>query len=408
MSATGAVSHDIGTSPFQPYHSSMSDQTINVFCDESGYTGTRLLDPEQRVFSFAAVAVPDEEAWSILNAARNRHAIPGQELKSTMLLKTPLGRAFVLEVLEAIAGRYRFVIFDKLLGACTKLFEYIYEPVFKDDPSLLYAKNLHRFVGMYCYTFFVAGDDVAERAIREFEAFMRTLDPTLAPSLFDPTQALDPENPFEMVRRFAQGYRDLILADNLEGLAHVPDGGYWTLDLSISGLWSLLSHFGANGGRLKVTCDDSRPLKAVAGELTDERIASIAKFADDRFNQGERQGWRLSEPITFADSRGHPSLQLADIVAGATTACIRGDLERRGLEEIAGALDSHQHPHSIMPDFSVVEPRSRQAAVNWLILFGLGERARKGENPYLLLPELYAQAELSWDRGDFTLLGSTD
>lgn len=386
----------------------MSDQPIEVFCDESGYTGTRLLDPEQRIFSFAAVAVPDDEAWAILDAARRRHGLPGQELKSTALLKMTPGRAFVLDVLEAIAGRYRFVIFDKLLGVCTKLFEYIYEPVFKDDPSLLYAKNLHRFVGMYCYAFFVAGDDVAERAIREFEAFMRTLDPTLAPSLFDPAQALDPANPFEMIRRFAQGYRDLILADNLEGLAQVPEGGRWTLDLGISGLWSLLSHFGADGARLKVTCDDSRPLEVVAGGLTDETIASIARFTDNRFNRGERQGWRLSEPIKFADSRGHPSLQLADIVAGAATACLRGGLERRGLEEIAGALDPHQHPHSIMPDFKVVEPGTRQAAVNWLILFGLGERAKNGENPYLLLPELYVQAELSWDRGEFGRFGATD
>lgn len=381
----------------------MANMSIEVFCDESGYTGTRLLDPEQRVFSFSAVAVPDEEAWGILVDARKRHGLLGQELKSTTLLKLPAGRAFVLHVLEAIAGRYRFVIFDKLLGVCTKLFEYIYEPVFKEDPSLLYQKNLHRFVGMYCYVFFVSGDPVAERAVREFEAFMRTLDPDLAPSLFDPAQSLDPENPFEMVRRFAQGYRDRILSDNLEGLPAMSDGGRWTLDLGIAGLWSLLSFFGASGAPLKVICDASRPLEAAAGKLTNEQIASIAEFTEGRFHNGEKLGWRLAQPIGFADSRDHPALQLADIVAGAATACLRGNLEARGLDAIAAALDAHQHPHSIMPDFSVVAPQSREAMVNWMILYGLGARALEGQNPYFLLPELYAEAERSWDSGESPL-----
>lgn len=383
----------------------MTAGTIEIFCDESGYTGTRLLDPEQRVFSFAAVAVPDAEAWRILDGARRRHGLVGQELKSATLLKIPAGRAFVLDCLEAIAGRYRFVIFDKLLGVCTKLFEYIYEPVFRDDPSLLYEKNLHRFVGMYCYTFFISGDPTAERAIREFEAFMRSFDPELAPSLFDPAQSLDPENPFEMVRRFAQGYRDRILSDNLEGLTEMPDGGRWTLDLGIAALWSLLSFFGTEGASLKVLCDESRPLQAAAAGLTDEEIASIADFAYSRHSSGgEKLGWRLAEPIGFADSRNHPSLQLADLVAGAGTNCLRGDVEGRGLAEITEALAPHQHPHSIMPDFSVVRPETRQAAVNWLILFGLGQCAEEGADPYFMLPELYAEAERGWDRGDFPSL----
>lgn len=382
----------------------MADETIEIFCDESGYTGTRLLDPEQRIFSFSAVAVPDAEAWQILDAARKRHGILGQELKSTALLKSEPGRAFVLEVLHAITGRYRFVIFDKLLGACTKLFEYIYEPVFKDDPSLLYRKNLHRFVGMYCYTFVISGDPAAERAIQEFEAYMRSLDPAKAPSLFDPEQALDSENPFEMVRRFAQGYRKQIVSDNLDGLAEMPDGGRWTLDLGIAGLFSLLSFFGAEGARLKVTCDDSRAIESVAGELTDEKIAGITEFTRTRFEHDEKLGWRLDGPIRFADSRGHPSLQLADIVAGAATACLRGNYEGRGLGSIAEAIEPHLHPHSVMPDNDIVDIATREAAVNWLMLHGLGERARNGENPYTALPDLYDQAEKSWDRGEFKQL----
>jgi hypothetical protein len=33
----------------------------------------------------------------------------------------------------------------------------------------------------------------------------------------------------------------------------------------------------------------------------------------------------------------------------------------------------------------------------------LGQRAEEGKDPYFLLPELYAAAERSWDRGDFRI-----
>ena len=45
-------------------------------------------------------------------------------------------------------------VFERQLAALKKaqergwFFEYIYEPVFQDEPSLLYKKNLHRLVAM--------------------------------------------------------------------------------------------------------------------------------------------------------------------------------------------------------------------------------------------------------------------
>jgi hypothetical protein len=381
----------------------MTQATIDVFCDESGYTGTKLLDPEQRIFAFAAVAVSDDEAWRIIDAARRRHGVLGSELKAAALLKTEPGRALIQDCLKAISGRYRYVIFDKLLGLTTKLFEYIYEPVFQDDPKLLYDKDLHRFVGMYCYMFFTSGDPVAERAMVEFQAFMREFDPAAAPSLFDPAQGLEEDNPFEIVRRFAQGYRRRIISDNLSGLAETADSGKWTLDLGISGLWSLLSHFGKGGTPLRVICDHSRPIEAMASQLDPQMIAGIADYTQHRFGREERLGWLPAAPIAFGDSRDYPGLQLADLVAGSVTACLRGNVRARGLTDIANELDEHLHRDSVMPDFDLLDLKTRKAAVNWVILHGLGERAQNGEDPHALLAEVYNAAEASWDRGEVRL-----
>ena len=33
------------------------NDALEIFCDESGHTGPKLLDPQQRIFSYAAVAL---------------------------------------------------------------------------------------------------------------------------------------------------------------------------------------------------------------------------------------------------------------------------------------------------------------------------------------------------------------
>ena len=61
-------------------------------------------------------------------------------------------------------------------------------------------------------------------------------------------------------------------------------------------------------------------------------------------------GWKLLEPIAFVDSRDHPAIQLADVIAGPA------------------AVLFADGPHSILPDFDIIDPANRSAAVNALIL----------------------------------------
>ena len=212
-----------------------SARPLDVFFDEAGFTGPRLLDPVQRVFTYASVAISNEEAWEILSRARRSNPVQMPELKASKLLGSAAGVALIAEVLNHIEGRYTFVLQDKLLVLCGKVFEYIFEPVFQQDTSLLYAKNLHRFVAMYCYIFFIGPQ--GEEAIRQFERFMRTLDPSEAPLLFDPSRLADfaDEDPFKIVVKFALGYRDIIVSDNQRMRVEVSDAGKWALDVSIAG-----------------------------------------------------------------------------------------------------------------------------------------------------------------------------
>lgn len=229
---------------------------------------------------------------------------------------------------------------------------------------------------------------------------MRSRDPADAPFLFsNPWSPITPEeteHPFESVLRFAYGYRDIIIADNKRMEREVPDGGRWTLDLSTSALWSHLNYWGPKGRLLSVRCDKSKPLEANIRNLTgDERDPGIRRARAKK--TGERFGWRLLKPVAFVDSRDHPAIQLADVVAGAMIALAANEFSEK-FSTIGEMLFRHLHPHSIMPDMDIIDPSNRSAAVNALILYDLAKRAERHGDPYENLAEMYRLAEISWVR----------
>lgn len=227
-----------------------SHSPLEIFCDEAGHTGPDLLQAEQRYFAYGSTCVSDDEAFAIIQKARVDHQIQMPELKASKLLASQRGRRAVSDIIAAVEGRYCFNIYEKLLALCGWLFEYVYEPVYQDDPWFLYEKNLHRFVAMYSWLWFNEpdGDGQAKAAIEQFQSYMRSRKVEDAPFLFaDSANHLAPangENPFDSILRFARGYRAIIVADNARLDTVLPEQGRWTLDLSVSALWSHLNYWG--------------------------------------------------------------------------------------------------------------------------------------------------------------------
>lgn len=251
-------------------------ETLDISCDEAGHTGPDLLHNDQRHFVFSSVAISDTESFEIIQKARTTHPVQMPELKAAKLLRSERGRNLIAALLAEAEGRYVVSASDKLLALCAWMFEYIYEPVYQDDPRLLYEKNLHRFVAMSTWMWLSDAASEARRAIEQFQKYMRSRDSADAPFLFDnPRAPLSPEgteHPFEWVLRFAYGYRDIIIADNAHLDTELPDSGRWTLDLSASGLWSHMHYWGRIGKLLSVRCDASKPLQAIAARFTGDNI----------------------------------------------------------------------------------------------------------------------------------------
>jgi Protein of unknown function (DUF3800) len=383
----------------------MSD-ALTISCDEAGHTGPDLLHPEQRYFGFGSVAIEDAEAWEIIQKALRDHPVQMPELKAAKLIRSARGRALITALLEAVEGRFAVNVYDKLLALCGWVFEYIYEPVFQDNPAVLYEKNLHRFVAMFSYLWFQKVGSDAEQAVRQFQAYMRTRNEAEAPLLFEgirePLSGDRHDHPFELVLRFARGYRHIIVADNACIDVLLPDQGRWVLDLSASGLWSHLNYWGRRARPLTIRCDASKPLQA-----------SVARFTGDQNDPAiERArlmgyigplGWKQTGPVTFVDSRNHPAVQLADVIAGTAVACLANGAPE-GFKATVERLHRHILPDTLLPDYALIDLAQRAPAVNYLMLFDLAQRAERGIDPYLNLAEMYHAAEVSWARGDFHAL----
>lgn len=380
-----------------------------VFCDESGHTGPRLLDPEQRIFTFAAVYIDDLEAYEIISDARAAHPVQMAELKAGQLLKSATGMKLMERVLERTAGRFRVVGYDKVLALAGKLFEYVYEPVLKDDPGLVYQKDLHRFVAMYVHLFFTLDDVRGEEALRQFERYMRTLDPASAPLLFEPPaiRAEEARDPYAAtILTFSRACRDIIVSDTREAERVTPDRGKWLLDLAVSSLWSLLNEIGEDGQPLAVVCDDSKPLRAQTANFVNDALAFAQARAEELLPDRARGGFKLAGPVAFGDSRGHPGLQIADIAAGSLNRVLvemnRGDgaPPREDLRPLADLLLPAMSQSSIMPDLSLVDIEGRAAAANWAVLNHMSDAAVRGVHPRLGLEEVFRAAEELHDRGE--------
>lgn len=214
-------------------------------------------------------------------------------------------------VLERAAGRFRVVGYDKVLALAGKLFEYVYEPVLQHDPGLVYQKDLHRFVAMYGHLFFTLDEVRGEEALRQFERYVRTLDPASAPLLFEPPvlRAEEAGDPYATtILNFSRACRDITVADNREAERITPDRGKWLLDLAVSSLWSLLNEIGEDGQPLAVVCDDSKPLRAQTANFVDDALAFAQARAAELLPVRAKGGFTLAGPVAFGDSRGHPGL----------------------------------------------------------------------------------------------------
>jgi hypothetical protein len=366
---------------------------LHVFCDESGFTGNKLLDADQEVFSYAAVAMEPTEAGELVARLRRDFRMQAPELKGSKLIARPQGRKVVTQALKECAGRYRVVAHLKPYALACKFFEYIFEPAVSDFNSFLYGVDFHRFIAAVLFAGFRAEDKSGEAALEDFMTFAHKGDLAALERIFPTGITANSRYDFlAAVGTFALLHQDEIKNEVMS--FREPSVPNWILDLTTTSLFGLLADWGQKARQLEVTCDESRPVKGdmlVFDCMVDRKDSVYVRFQ----NKKRPLTFNLKSPLQMADSKTIPGLQIADVVASATAYTWRAAYRRNLTDECrqwAEMLKGHFSDDNIWPDLSYADLATPKCFANMMILHELVDRSVKKEDLYEGLPAIFRAA----------------
>ncbi|MDE0924674.1 DUF3800 domain-containing protein [Aurantimonas coralicida] len=359
--------------------------------DEAGFTGPQLLDEHQPHFIYASHDLSLAEAELLIGDLRKRYRFQGNELKAKRLKKRGDWDRIVADLTHATKGRAKVVMHDKKAALAGKFFEYFFEPVLADNSRLFYRIDFHRYIMTNIYVLMDDGTaDFTDRAT-QMQDFMRSFDPAAANDIF----ASSGHGKIEMDRilRFCRGYAATISEGTVLLRPENSDTGKWTLDLTTTALFSLLFFiWGHVHPRLRLLCDDSKPLVAGAGIFNGwvGRDQSVA-ITDGKRDQMIRGN--LVAPVAFGASETHPTIQVADLLAGLSMdTAIRGE---KASSIARGWLQRHLfHEHSVVFLEEFTRPSDRRVKVGREVLKELARRADAGADPLDGMNEFVRRVEL--------------
>ncbi|HTE92196.1 MAG TPA: DUF3800 domain-containing protein [Bradyrhizobium sp.] len=114
----------------------MPRSTHSLFCDETGSTGSRFLDPQQPVFAeggwFIAHAHKSAAMDAIVNIEKS-YGFGATEPKGADLVKKPKGQALIREVCEKmgeVGGVPYIYVAEKRYAVCSKIVETLLDPLY--------------------------------------------------------------------------------------------------------------------------------------------------------------------------------------------------------------------------------------------------------------------------------------
>jgi len=94
---------------------------VEIACDESGFSGSNLLDTATPVFTHASVDLRVDEAAELIRALRSRFQWPHNEFKSGQFLRGAQADEAVEWLLAALSGRAHVYVVDKEYFLATRI-----------------------------------------------------------------------------------------------------------------------------------------------------------------------------------------------------------------------------------------------------------------------------------------------
>ncbi len=347
-----------------------------LYFDEAGFTGNNLTDPSQPYFAFAGVEIDHDDADRYVNDIRRRFRIAAPELKGGRLCRREGFHAAVAQILSDHADSASVVVYDKMFGLAAKMFEYLVEPIISSVSRAFYDREFHLFVANGLYAQMMADDGKAREILHRFQSAMRGLNDGEIETLTNSVSTVDGADVAQQIVTLLICNRDVV-AKEITSL-DLTATGRWSLDLSLSAIFSLLREWGTDMHPLSVCCDASKPLtdqKEALDAMIDRNDQSTIYFCGREHNVL----FNLAHAVEMRDSAITPGIQLADIFASAAVYAMNNPNSR-----VADAYNSFGDriisEETLMPDISHFDlTENRRAKLNAVALHGLVDQSVKGE-----------------------------
>jgi hypothetical protein len=324
----------------------MQSRPLEIACDESGFTGTNMLDPDFEIITHVGLNLDHETAAEYVALVHQRfRRYSATEYKAGQLLRNRLAVEWLLGTLT---GRATVHLTDKTYFTVTRLVDLLLgEPSYAAGTSLALdlrpvARTLHRvgpvvfgparwrdflaaFVGMMRHKRYrgIDGPYVAH--------FLQTLDGMRSERLDPILQAL----------RDARPQLFHVLTELQDDRSPVPP----PLEPLIPALFETARLWTADGATITILHDEQ-------SALTPHRVARVQALL--------RTTSPAPEPLlglTMLDSRTDPRIQLADLLAGVARRLATAQLRDRDDPYLTGLLQPYVAPTSLYLSRSFLSSR---------------------------------------------------
>src|SRR5580698_5362545 len=111
-------------SPLQgglPVADTVAGAVVEIACDESGFSGSNLLDPDSPVITHASVDLRVGEAAELVTTLRSGFRFSPHEFKSAQFLRSPAGSEAMEWFVGALRGRAHVHLVDKEYFLVTRI-----------------------------------------------------------------------------------------------------------------------------------------------------------------------------------------------------------------------------------------------------------------------------------------------
>nr|WP_216821345.1 DUF3800 domain-containing protein [Marinobacterium profundum] len=357
---------------------SIKDKTnATLHFDESGFTGNNLLHKQQKIFCYASVECPHQEAQDFVEHIIQKYRIQNGEIKRGKLLKGVKGKRAVDEIIQHFKGRFKISVSDKKYALAGKFFEYIFEPAIQSVNSIFYNINFHRFISNILHVELSVRGAMAEEIFEDFEKLMRTGDFEGLKALFSASKNEGISPVLEQIFDFAIHNKEAVV-EELDG--YVGSGaGKWVLDLTNTALFSLLAEWGQEYDQLTAYCDQSKPLSE------DQEIFNVMINREDK-KYSHVAGidspitFNLKEPLKLVDSKIVHGVQLADAIAGAFAYACDNENQDEYAKKWRRMIEEHVIFGSVFQDYDHLDLTKLEVQRNAVLLQELTERSKNGHS----------------------------